>query len=128
MLSPHRLAIVSALFLTSAAAFPFQQDSRRDPTQPDPRILDALGGRPDEGSVHGPAPSRARAPSVTLRALVVAAGREGSAIVQCGESLYSVHAGSVFTASDAVEMRVVSLTADEIRLQVVSTGDGLVLR
>lgn len=131
MSSMHRIAVVLFALLASAAAFPAPQDARRDPTQQDPRIRDALGGQRSEGTVAVPT-ARVSMPSMSLRALVVASGKEGAAIVQCGEALYSIHAGGVFraaaTPSTSLDVRVVSLSADEVRLESVSTGEVLILR
>lgn len=129
----YHLAIVSIALFTSAAALPLHQQPQRDPTAQDPLIRDALGGQPNSPPVAAqPNPSRPRVPQVTLKALVVAAGREGTAIIECGEALYTIHAGATLAAWSnptlPVDMRVLKISADEVRLEVASSGEVLILR
>jgi hypothetical protein len=129
----HRIAVVSIALLLSAAAFPIYQQPQRDPTAQDPLIRDALGLRSNQPPVApSSSPGRPRAPQVTLKALVVAAGREGTAIIQCGDALYTIHAGATIAAwstpSMPVDLRVLRISADEVRLEVASSGEVLILR
>lgn len=87
-----------------------QDPPRRDPTEADPALRQAL--RP------GPP-----LPAVALRALVVAQGRAGSALVEIDGRLSRVEAGAVLGG-----WQVKSVTAGGVRLEPAAGGPATVLR
>lgn len=93
------------------------QEPPRDPTEPDARLKQALR----QGRVAAPPPA------LKLRAVVVAKGKPGAAVLQLQETLYRVGAGSTIVDS-GVAWKVVSVSAEEVRLESAESGQGLVLR
>lgn len=93
------------------------QEPPRDPTEADPRMKQALR----QGRAAPPPPA------IKLRAVVVAKGKPGAAVLQLGETLHRVAAGSAIVDA-GVSWKVASVNAEEVRLEAVESGQGLVLR
>jgi hypothetical protein len=105
------------LFLALLALLPAGQEPPRDPTEADARMRQALlQGR-----------AAAPLPALRLRAVVVAKGKPGAAVLQLGEALHRVAAGSTLSEG-GVAWRVAAVTAEEVRLEAPATGQSLVLR
>lgn len=105
--------------------------ARRDPTQSDAaldRALSANAGSSGGASVF----SAAQMPSLVLRALVVAKGKPGTALVEHAGVLQRVAENDVVSflvdRTRRVELRVVSLTRDEVRFECAELGQVFTLR
>lgn len=116
------------LFTLAAPSVPCAQED--DPTVPDARVRAAAG---QTRSAELPVPETTGAlPACTLRALVVARGRPGVALIESGGVLHRAELGAVLRIevgpSRVQELRVAGLTRDEVRLEGVANGQVLVLR
>lgn len=93
------------------------QEPPRDPTEADARMRQALlQGR-----------AAAPLPTLQLRGVVVAKGKPGAAVIQMGETMHRVAAGSMLS-DGGVAWRVAAVTAEEVRLEASATGQSVVLR
>lgn len=105
----------------------------QDPTLTDPELERALGAAaPRSADAREQTALPSRLPTLVLRALVVARGKPGVAIVELDGKLHRVGAGDVFAASaergQQIELRVVSLTRDEVRIEARELGQTVTLR
>lgn len=109
------------------------RSAAQDPTLTDPELERALGvSTPRETDARAGAQVRSRIPALALRALVVARGKPGVAIVELDGKLLRIGANDVFTApaerGQQIELRVVSLTRDEVRIEAPELGQTVTLR
>lgn len=108
--------------------------ARRDPTQSDAVLDRALSGGETSGGATGESRvfTRAQVPPLVLRALVVAKGKPGTALVEHAGVLHRVAENDVMSLSidrtRRVELRVVSLTRDEVRFECAELGQVVTLR
>lgn len=92
---------------------PPAQDEKRDPTEADAKLREALLR----------SRATAPAPNVLLRALVILKGKAGSALLEIDGRLHRVESGqSVGT------FRVTSLTTEGVKLEATPSGQVVVLR
>lgn len=95
-----------------------------DPTQPSGKLKDALMP-PRSPAPTAPSPV-ARLPALALRGRVLAAGRPGAALLEVEGRVYSVSPGQTVAAGGTV-LRVVEVSAGEVRLELLPGRDVMVL-
>jgi hypothetical protein len=99
----------------------------RDPTETARPAPDAPGA-----GIQTPAPAPVRRPAIALKALVIARGRPGVAIVDVDGALHRVGQGDRISVGAAdgsrVVLHVTALTKDEVRIEIAALGETVVLR
>jgi len=95
-----------------------------DPTRPSPNMKDALSRQINPKSA-APAPGVS---PMALRGRVIAADKPAAALLEIDGRIYTVSKGSVLAGANKTTIRVLDVTASEVRLEVSPTKEIVILR